>query len=217
MEYEVENKNDLIDELKRSQRFLKEKIEVILDKLESIDAFDVDEQVDNSKTIVDDDEVREPIRKSKIIQDENVVDLKKIDEHKEIEKNDLSSETESSDKVTDFSEKDTLVVNDEESSIEHPIDETIEDTTSAHDDNIIDKENTSSSEDLESDDELKVIDGGKNLSEKKSDSNILKNENKENENSTYNNDKNEGFLFNTGSVNENMKNKGNWLKNNPFI
>ena len=239
---ELESKNDLIDELKRSQRFLKEKIEVILDKLESIEIFE--NTTDFELPITDDKEsdIEESFSETKIIEDDNVVDLEELNEHNDQKEekssvNGTESDLEPRAKNNNGNKASTIisekVVNDtKETEIEkvsgeqtQVSTETLSSETPELDDRpstepgMLDENLNKKDKGLEKDleEDLKIIDGGKSLfdEENKSTENQIS---KSNESNESNEEKTgEGFLFNTRMADNKLKTEDGWFKNNPFI
>jgi len=212
---EIEAKDSLIDELKNSQKFLKDKIEVILDKLESIEVFEGSSDFNiNPLNDGDGENVIESFSETKIIEDENIVDLKEINDKDEgkSETNDTETNLTEEKLETDNEESNSeQAVKEEEKDITAPVSKEEENNSFEHKDTSI-EENSISEETIEPEEDLKVIDGGKSLFE--NDGNIDNN----GEVFEQNNEKKEGgFLFNTGTDVDNLKREDDWFKNNPFI
>ena len=212
LQNEIETKDDIIDELKRSQRFLKEKIEVILDKLESIEIFETTSDFEYKGANANKNEnVIESFNETKIIEDDNVVDLKEIGkkDHKKDhieekstvsdsslnkESNNIAEGDETADKKEELEDISIKEKKSDKSSIPHV------------------EKNHISKESIRPEEDLKIIDGGKSLFEEGVKDNI------DNQNHIQeNNETGEGFLFNTGNPSNRLKSEDKWFENNPFI
>lgn len=214
---ELEKKEEIIEELKRSQRYLKEKIETILDKLESIELMEDESMESISSSMIADEVIEKEITgmdgsdssneeksiftdsssidSEKIIEEESTVDLR---EYQSSSNSSSNEENQKKDNLPDDTETvpGAGVVSNEP-------DEPIEENT---------QKERAEEEVHPGKSELELIDGGVSDQKELLEESLNTKSGKSAGEIDPKKDQREGFLFNTGS-----KIKDDWYESNPFI
>ncbi len=184
---ELERKENIIEDLRRSQRYLKEKIETILDKLESIELVEDETSMNiQSPNLKNPDNGFENTEENTIFKENaSIVPDKIIEEKEPVDLKELKYSEDSSKESEEETKEDDMVVDTGISGEE-------ETSGKAKEENV-------SGDESEGKKDLELIDGGiaDNNPETKKESSKKESE---------------GFLFNSDN-----KLKGDWFSNNPFI